>query len=928
MLKKIIFLLVLSAIATLYFAQNNQWVHDAISNKLKKTLQATWDCKLDFQVDTVNLFVPSVTLKNVRVRPKSNNPLLGLPSGALAQDEWHWDAQYLTLSSSWIICALSSIIGLDLEVDTAHGHTTVQGSYIPLIHDHVMKMMSGASLDIPVYIKSLRFLTSTVHAQNQQSGIDFEFQWSSESKSINGMFKTVAFVHDGGVRSAHKTWCDHLQGDVTLNFVYTVLGLKAESSIHCSADLHTTSASTLPCAINGSWLTDRGDFSIESLDKSLVINPLKIVRASQGLMIDAQAVASLARALSLFSDAPAARTIQGDCRATMHSEFGAEHQKIEGTCDLHAITYDSFLVSDDAHLTFSYSPDKLDGLLSLYYKPLGVLEGSWEWDNHKNTGALTIGNKNSIGIPGFSKWAIDVHKLSLKAEIDPAHAINATYTVAAGNALTHSQVQSQGKLYWHDNLLHCSGHINRSVYEGSFYFDPSMILKKLIYKSSQGVTLLDIHETKNDTNQFQGTLDIGLLRALGQQHLQYDVQGEGHIGLKGSIKNRQLHLDVQLNDGLIRLPQTYNFINACRAHIICDMTQKNITINDLHVGLHRGSINSERIIMQWDDAYATQYAYASFTFKSCLFNMKKDLFALFSGTLAISKQHNQLAHAKGSFVVERSYVKENVYSAQFQKNIAGLTYLMVDTDKQDMSCDLSIETKEPIRVDTAFLEANAKVALHIGNTVRDPKISGAIELISGSLAFPYKPLLITKGSIYFMEDQLFDPLIELVAKNKIKNYSIGLHVTGSLLNHHISLESSPPLTDEQIIALLLVGSQEQSLNVVMPALLMQNLKSVLFDSEQSPLKLNNSFKSWLKPFKNINLVPSFSDQTGRGGLRGAIEIEISDRWRAMAQKNFSLSEDTRFEVEYSLSDDITLRGIRNERKDVATEVEMRWKFGR
>ncbi len=71
MLKKIIFSLVLGIIATLYFAQNDQWVHDAIARKLKDTLQTAWDCQLDFQVDTVNVFVPSVTLKNVRARPKN-----------------------------------------------------------------------------------------------------------------------------------------------------------------------------------------------------------------------------------------------------------------------------------------------------------------------------------------------------------------------------------------------------------------------------------------------------------------------------------------------------------------------------------------------------------------------------------------------------------------------------------------------------------------------------------------------------------------------------------------------------------------------------------------------------------------------------------------------------------------------------------------
>ena len=85
------------------------------------------------------------------------------------------------------------------------------------------------------------------------------------------------------------------------------------------------------------------------------------------------------------------------------------------------------------------------------------------------------------------------------------------------------------------------------------------------------------------------------------------------------------------------------------------------------------------------------------------------------------------------------------------------------------------------------------------------------------------------------------------------------------------------------------------------------------------------FKPLLGSF-NINLVPSFIDQSGRGGLRGALEITVEDRWRAVIQKNFSLTEDTKFELEFLFSDDITFRAVRDERRDLGGEVEMRWKF--
>jgi translocation and assembly module TamB len=188
-------------------------------------------------------------------------------------------------------------------------------------------------------------------------------------------------------------------------------------------------------------------------------------------------------------------------------------------------------------------------------------------------------------------------------------------------------------------------------------------------------------------------------------------------------------------------------------------------------------------------------------------------------------------------------------------------------------------------------------------------------------------LYITQGSIYFTPGQLYDPLVEFTAKNSIKNHTIAMHVTGSLSKPHVMLESWPTLTQEQIVALLLVGSYQDSLNMVMPALVMNNITTLIFGDDHSTHSLTNKFAALLDPFKRIRLVPSFTDQTGRGGLRGAIEVDVSDRVHAVIQKNFSLTEDTYFELGYLLSDEINVRLLRDERRDWGAEVEMRWKFG-
>ncbi len=53
---------------------------------------------------------------------------------------------------------------------------------------------------------------------------------------------------------------------------------------------------------------------------------------------------------------------------------------------------------------------------------------------------------------------------------------------------------------------------------------------------------------------------------------------------------------------------------------------------------------------------------------------------------------------------------------------------------------------------------------------------------------------------------------------------------------------------------------------------------------------------------------------------------MSDNLHARVHKDFSKQEDFGVELEYHINDDMSVRGIKDERGDIGGEVEMRWKF--
>ena len=76
----------------------------------------------------------------------------------------------------------------------------------------------------------------------------------------------------------------------------------------------------------------------------------------------------------------------------------------------------------------------------------------------------------------------------------------------------------------------------------------------------------------------------------------------------------------------------------------------------------------------------------------------------------------------------------------------------------------------------------------------------------------------------------------------------------------------------------------------------------------------------------MRVVPRLNDQTGRKGISGTVEIDVTDRLRALIHKNLSKQEKPVVELEYQVTDDIRVKGIKDQHGEIGGELEMRWKF--
>ena len=905
MIKQIILGLFIGLLSTLFMAQFDPWAHQLLGNIFFSVMADTFDCNVSGSVESFSIVAPAMHIKNLSLSSRDK------------EKEWSWCAATYITGFSWFYLIFGGAIDMWVVMEGLRSYSGTADGKLAIL-PHIRDLMKGPQLPIPLFLKSVQMHNAFGVIDN---GLHNEFFWNGESKRIDHQFRSQFYVHDGSISGEQTRFVKNISGTIGLDAtekedeVLIAIRIDGRGEMPQLGEYPTI-------FLTGRWFNDRGRFQINSIDRALRVYPLIVTEKKDSFYIDATIWAPLPYLNKLISDFDP--KVNGNAllqiRGSLHPEGKGEgHLICEETthpwCKSPGVLRSSFVKNGL----------QIDGTWNVRSGVNYGWEGSFCWDG---TTYKTVGDAINImplQVPRYPLWTIEPNDIRLQVAYDkPNDELTGDFSCIASNKTKDSIFCVSG-----NGTLDKEQHIVCQALVGDYRFALdawNYDIPRIDY-----VGLFDEHENQlihctysKKKDQYTGLIDLALLRFLSNALMQYDVQGEGKLVFTGRLTDKYLKADVRLKDGTVRLPQTLNFMHGCTALCEIDFATKHLKLQDVHCDLHSGSLTIPQALVWLGAQGELQFMHMPLIIDHCLFTIKHDLFAMVSGSLLLEKKPMQDPKVSGSLILDRSQLKENLFSESVQKKLLHSSDMGRQIPDLSLSCDVTIETKEPIRVDTNFLQANAHVGLRIKDHILHPSISGTISVPSGSIGFPYKPLHITKGEITFLPEQPFNPLVEIVAKNTIKNHNVSLHVTGSLQDHIVMLESTPPLTEEQIVGLLIAGAHEESLQAVLPSLLMQNVTNYIFSSHKSNF-FNQYIKPWMKQI-NVHLMPNFNEQTGRGGLRGALEITVNERWRALIEKNFTLTEDTRFELEYILSDDVTFRVIRDERCDIGAEVEMKWKF--
>jgi translocation and assembly module TamB len=140
--------------------------------------------------------------------------------------------------------------------------------------------------------------------------------------------------------------------------------------------------------------------------------------------------------------------------------------------------------------------------------------------------------------------------------------------------------------------------------------------------------------------------------------------------------------------------------------------------------------------------------------------------------------------------------------------------------------DITMRAPERLYVSGMGLESEWSANLGITGTSADPRVSGEVTLVRGTLGFAGRSFALSDGRVGFTGGATINPTIALTATEDIEDVTVNVDVTGQAYNPQIAFSSSPGLPQDEIVSRILFGRSVGNLSTIQAVQLAASLNSL------------------------------------------------------------------------------------------------------
>lgn len=240
----------------------------------------------------------------------------------------------------------------------------------------------------------------------------------------------------------------------------------------------------------------------------------------------------------------------------------------------------------------------------------------------------------------------------------------------------------------------------------------------------------------------------------------------------------------------------------------------------------------------------------------------------------------------------------------------------------DLTLNIRLQAKENSLMENSLGKIEGKFDLTVTGNVKAPILTGDIEALGGNVYFQDRKFRILRARVSFINPLVIEPYLEFEGETYVKDYHVTFSLNGLLDSLKPEFRSSPPLPPEDVLALLAMGeafkrtySYEKSTQLSTASLLSFQL------AEEAIKRAEKLFR-----IDRFRIDPFVMESSAETTARLTVGKMISRNFTLLYSTNLSTQREELVRLEWELTDDLSVVGIRNEQGRLSLDVKIHKRF--
>jgi len=476
-------------------------------------------------------------------------------------------------------------------------------------------------------------------------------------------------------------------------------------------------------------------------------------------------------------------------------------------------------------------------------------------------------------------------------------------------------------------------HLTLSLFDQTFSNDSH--IRFLVHNKKLSLTAFTV-KSGSASFRLQGGVEIGKeydisleggsslspLKGLSKKIGYLKGDAEFAFSIKGKWDSPEINGGMSVSDASFGLRDYPMYISSINGDLYIDGNR--IVLHRLSGKIGGGSVTFS------GNVYLTGFRMKRFYVEANLDNItttvSKDFTANFSGDL-LYKGTKDSQSIIGDIKINRG---------RYKKTIEWRSWLLEAKAKEIPRAEVSVfeQTELNIRIsasDNIYIDTNVARApvrirgdMILKGTIANPILLGRFESTEGYVYFRNNEFRIVYASTDFANPNRIMPILNFTAETSVQGYSIRLTLEGQIDHFTLALTSDPHLEEVDILALLTVGQVGKQLKGLEGGIGAGEATSFLTGKMQDVLEERLRTITGLDRVQ-VDSYVSKTTATVKPRVTVAKRL-VGDRFFVTYTTLLGSTEEEIIKLEYLLSKNVSLIGLRDERGSMGGDVKFRFEF--